>query len=298
MVPDSFASPANRVALPNGHSLNLRCSGSGERVVLFEAGTNADSTIWFRVLPMLQGDVRACAYDRAGYGFSDGGPMPRNLDANVADLHALIRAAELRRPLILVGHSLGSNIVRRYAVLHPDDVAGLVLVDPPAQGDEAEMSAQWKREDIEMRRKRESMLAACQNSVEAGELMPGCLRTPPPWMSERVAAAVTTNKSRPVYWQTLRSELEANQALFATPVSQDENYADIPLILLSANPDYKGIPEDVRAILDMALTQTRQRILSASTRSRQINVPGASHDIQLDQPEVVASAVTELLGPM
>ena len=55
------------------------------------------------------------------------------LDCDVSDLHALIDAAGLHTPLVLVGHSLGTNIVRRYAGVHPDDVAAMVLVDPPAQ---------------------------------------------------------------------------------------------------------------------------------------------------------------------
>jgi pimeloyl-ACP methyl ester carboxylesterase len=115
-------------------------------------------------------------------------------------------------------------------------------------------------------------------------------------MGERVAAAVTANKSRQVYWQTLRSELAANQALFAAPVSENENYAGLPLILLSADPSYEGVPDDVRDILEQALAQTRQRILAGSNKSKRIDVPGASHDIQLEQPEAVASAVGELLG--
>lgn len=294
-MPDSYAAPEKRIALPGGRTINLRCSGNGAQVVLFEAGTNADSSTWFRVLPMLQDAARVCAYDRAGYGFSEGGPMPRDLEADVTDLHALMRAAELQRPLILVGHSLGSNIVRQFAVQYPEDVAGLVLVDPPAQGEEAAMPAQWKREDIESRQKREALLEACQKSAEAGALMAGCLRPPPTWMGERVAAAVKANKSRPVYWQTLRSELAANQALFAAPVPQYENYPNIPIILLSAKPAYDEIPDDVRVVLEQALAQTRQRILAGSSRSKRIDVPDASHDIQLDQPEAVASAVMELL---
>lgn len=294
-IPDAYATSATKITLGDGRALNLRCAGKGERVVLFEAGTNADSSAWFRVLPLLAGTARACAYDRAGYGFSDAGPMPRDLEADVADLHELIRAARLPLPLVLVGHSLGSNIVRQYAIRHPHDVAGMVLVDPPEQGEEAAMPAQWKREDAALREKRDAFLIACEQSAQAGTLMPGCLRAAPPWMGARVAAAVSANKSRPDYWRTLHSELSANQRLFAEPVPDDERYGDIPLILLAADTPYDGVADDVRTALEQARAQTRQRILSASTTSRRIDVPGASHDIQLDRPEAVASAVREML---
>lgn len=298
-IPDSYAAPATLVAFGDGRAINLRCSGQGERVVLFEAGANADSSTFYRVLPLLQGQARACAYDRAGYGFSDEGPMPRDLNADVADLHGLIRAAKLPLPLVLVGHSLGSNIVREYAQRFPSDVAGMVLVDPPEQGAESAMSDKWKRDGAALREKRDALLTACGKAAEAGELLApstlGCLRAPPPWMGERVAASVKANKAKPGYWRTLRSELTENQRIFSTPVSPEERYGDIPLVLLSAGESDAGVPEEVRVVLKEARERTHQRIIAASTHSKLRHVPGASHDIQLDRPEAVASAVMEML---
>src|SRR5256885_1550156 len=74
--------------------------------------------------------TRACSYDRAGYGFSDDGPRPRTSRACVEELRALLRAAKVPAPYVLVGHSFGSHNVRLYAAMHPDEVAGIVLVDP------------------------------------------------------------------------------------------------------------------------------------------------------------------------
>lgn len=298
-IPDSYATPATRVTLRDGHAINLRCSGQGERAVVFEAGANADSSTWYRVLPMLQGQAQVCAYDRAGYGFSDEGPMPRDLNADVTDLHELIRTAKLPLPIVLVGHSLGSNIVRRYAQQFPGDVAGMVLIDPPGQGADQAMSGQWKRDDAALREQRDAFLAACEKAAEAGDLLAstaGCLRAPPPWMGERVAASVMANKAKPGYWRTLRSELAENQRVFSTPVSPEERYGDIPLVLLSAGESSDaGAPDDVRVALEEAREQTQQRIIAASTHGKRLDVRGASHDIQLDRPQAVASAVTEML---
>lgn len=298
-IPDSYAATSTLVTLADGRAINMRCTGQGERIALFEAGTNADSSIWYRVLPLLQNQVRACAYDRAGYGFSDEGPLPRDLDADVKDLHAVIRAAQFPLPLVLVGHSLGSNIVRRYAQQFPVDLAGMVLVDPPEQGSFLAMPEQWKQDDAAMREQRAAFLAICEKAAEAGELLgpaaPGCLRAPPPWISERVADAIKANKSKPGYWRTLRSELSENQRVFSTPVPHEEHYGDIPLIVLSAGKADTEVPEDVRAALVQAREQTHQRITAASTQGKRIDVPGASHEIQLDRPEVVASAVLEVM---
>jgi pimeloyl-ACP methyl ester carboxylesterase len=243
--------------------------------------------------------TRVCAYDRAGFGFSGAGTLPRNLDAQVADLHALIDAAKLATPLVLVGHSLGSNIVRGFAQRHPQQVAALVLVDPPEHGADARMPADWQAQVAAMVVQRGVVLDRCEAAAEAGDsetLTQACLRAPPPWMGPEVAAAVARNKSRPAYWQMLRSELASSAEMYAAPVPEGESYGAIPLVLLSAAGDDGEVPQAVRDVTAAAQRETRERILAASTRSTHVEVADSSHDIQLDQPEAVVSAISPLLG--
>src|SRR5688572_33443005 len=95
---DVYAQPARLVGIGGGRRLNLRCSGpqAATRTVLLEAGFGGDSMAWARVQPLLAKQARVCSYDRAGYGFSDGGPLPRSVDTEVSDLHALGRRSEER----------------------------------------------------------------------------------------------------------------------------------------------------------------------------------------------------------
>lgn len=298
-IDEAYASPGQRVELADGRALNLRCTGEGTPVVMLEAGGNADASTWYRVQPGLSRLTRVCAYDRAGYGFSEEGPYPRDLAADAADLHALIRAADVPAPVVLVGHSRGSNIVRRIAQRHPEMVAGMVLVDPPEQGPDDAFPQDWQKQTAAMLAQREDVLGACERAADAGEgdvLQQTCLRAPPSWMGESVAAAMLRNKAKPAYWRTLRSELAHNIALFSVPVPADESYGAIPLVLLAApEQEDPNVPEEVRAVIAAARRDTHARILAASTRSTLIRVPNASHDIQLDQPEAVISAVKQLL---
>lgn len=298
VISEAFATQGELVKLSDGRALNLRCSGEGEPVVMLEAGGNTDSSTWYLVQPRLAQLTRTCAYDRAGYGFSDEGPYPRDLKADVADLHALIQTLDRKMPVVLVGHSLGSNIVRKYVQLFPNGVAGMVLVDPPEQGADDGMPLEWQSLLASKLAQREDILAACERAAVVGDmetLQQKCLRKPPPWMSESVGLAMTGNKSKPSYWRTLRSELAQNIGLFSVPVSADESYGSIPLVLLKATEQNEDAPEEVLAIIDAKRTQTFSRILAASTDSSVIEVTGASHDIQLDQPEAVVAAVRRLL---
>ena len=300
-TPDAYAQAGTLVPLGHGRSLNLRCSGAGPVTVLLEAGAHADSSSWFRVQPLLQDVARVCAYDRAGYGFSDEGPLPRGLAADVADLHALIGAAHLHTPLVLVGHSLGSNIVRRYASVHPAAVAGLVLVDPPAQDQARYMSAQWNKDDADLNLQRDAFLAQCEQAAEAGKLaapptaLAQCIGGPAPWQSARVAAAAHARAERPAFWHTLRSELAQNVQVFAQPVPSDESHGALPLLVLSASDTYADAPPNDRKALDAARLDTQRRIVATSRRGELQPVAHSSHDIELDQPQAVAGAVRRIV---
>ncbi|MBO9716732.1 MAG: alpha/beta hydrolase [Pseudoxanthomonas sp.] len=301
-TPDRYAIAGERVVIAPGRALSLRCVGDGPQTVLLEAGGNADSATWFRVQSLLSPQARVCAYDRAGYGFSDEGPLPRDLDADVADLAALVSAAKLQTPLVLVGHSLGSNIVRGYARQHPQAVRALVLVDPPEQGADALLPQAWKAQGEGGRTQRNAFLDACLKAAEAGALdkaegpLSSCLRAPPPWQSATVAAATRAYKLKPAYWRTLRSELDANTAIFAAPVPADESHGVTPVVVLAAPAAVEGVPEDVAKALAEAREQTRTRLVASSRNGRRIDVADTSHEIQLDAPQAVAKAVGEVLA--
>jgi pimeloyl-ACP methyl ester carboxylesterase len=300
-TPDAYADPGDLVNIAENRRLNLRCVGDGAPTVILEAGANADSTTWFRVQPLIAVRTRVCAYDRAGYGFSDEGPKPRTLDADVADLRALIQAANVRTPVVLVGHSLGSNIARRYAQLHPGDVAGLVLVDPPEQNLGAYLPAEWKVQDTAITAQRDQFLDRCEQGALAGRLaapppeLQACLRAAPSWMSERVAASVAAHKQRPVYWRTLRSELTENAAIFGSAVPPEESHGATPVVVLAAGNADASVPEGIRKGMQAARAATHDAIAASSRRGRIQHVADSSHDMQLDQPQAIADAVAALL---
>ena len=112
-----------------GFRLNMRCEGEGSPVVVLDAGAGDTLGTWDWVVPEVKKLTRVCAYDRAGLGRSDRGPVPRTSERIVAELRQLLERARVRPPYVLVGHSFGGLNVRLYAARHPDEVAGLVLVD-------------------------------------------------------------------------------------------------------------------------------------------------------------------------
>ncbi|MCU1338638.1 MAG: alpha/beta hydrolase fold [Bryobacterales bacterium] len=108
---------------------HMSCSGDGTPTVVFDSSAHTAGYRWVALQPRVAAFTRACWYDRAGYGWSDAGPAPRTFGAVSNDLHALLRAATIQPPYILVGEGLAGFHVRVYTGLFPSEVAGAVLVD-------------------------------------------------------------------------------------------------------------------------------------------------------------------------
>jgi pimeloyl-ACP methyl ester carboxylesterase len=136
-APASPAAPrafADGLVDVGGLALHAHCVGSGAPAVVFDAGLGLDGSAWRDVQAEVGRVTRACAYDRAGLGYSDRAPKPHGSRRMARELFALLDRAGVRGPYVLVGHSMGGVNLRLLASEHPSDVAGMVLVD--AMGDE------------------------------------------------------------------------------------------------------------------------------------------------------------------
>jgi pimeloyl-ACP methyl ester carboxylesterase len=122
-----------------GYKLYLECAGSGSPTVIVEAGSGTGTATtnlpgWRAFRESLAGETRVCAYDRAGLGASD--PRPSSIaqtGARYADeLHALLAAANVPGPYVLVGASFGGLVASAHVLKYPSDYAGLVFLDSDA----------------------------------------------------------------------------------------------------------------------------------------------------------------------
>jgi pimeloyl-ACP methyl ester carboxylesterase len=120
---------ASRLVDVGGYRLDIACRGDGTPTVVLETGLGAPSEAWKPVQREVAHFARVCRFDRAGRGNSDPAPTPRTCADMVDDLRALLHNAGVPSPYILVGNSLGGMNARLYAYRHPDEVAGLVLLD-------------------------------------------------------------------------------------------------------------------------------------------------------------------------
>jgi pimeloyl-ACP methyl ester carboxylesterase len=133
------------VAIGEGRSLYLVCVGSGSPTVVLEAGLGADTHSWQDVQPQLGRTTRTCAYDRAGIGNSVRRPGVHDAGDDTDDLERLLVGAHIEPPYVLVGQSYGGLLIRLFAQSHPEETAGLVLVDAKGRDQMRRELAIWPR---------------------------------------------------------------------------------------------------------------------------------------------------------
>jgi len=117
-------------AVVNGHRLFGLLSGEGATTVILDAGLGSTSEDWSKVQPAVATFSKVFSYDRAGLGQSEKAPVPRTCQDIIGDLRDLLLSADLQPPYILVSHSWSAINARWFANQYPDEIAGMVLIDP------------------------------------------------------------------------------------------------------------------------------------------------------------------------
>ncbi len=278
------------VRLSDGRQMNLVCSGSGSPTVVFDSGAGSSSATWTAVQAEVAKSMRACAYDRAGLGLSDPGPLPRDVAAVASDLAAMLRAAGEAGPYVLVGHSLGSYHVRYFANVHPDQVAGMVLVDPSGDGQSARFAEAIPdfREKL-MRNMDPQVSRTCVERMREGlvrrddPLVETCGGNDPDAIEQRLAEVEAMDGA-------------STEKLLATRRS----YVDMPLIVLSRGDYEKEMPPELtqsdRKALENVWTGLHEEMAALSSVGERRVIAGSGHNIQRDAPQAVVDAVNEVVA--
>src|SRR5690606_32703103 len=124
------AESAGKMVDAGGGRLWMEAAGSGGPTVVLEYGLGGPVETWQGIFPEIAKFTRVVQYHRAGYGRSDGPWTPYNFTAAATQLRTMLKQAKVPGPYVLVGHSLGNAHIRAFAHLYPEDVAGMVFIDP------------------------------------------------------------------------------------------------------------------------------------------------------------------------
>ena len=299
----AFAKPQLRVDI-GGRKLNLYCSGSGATTVLFDSSAGEAGWSWFKVQPEVAKHTRACTFDRAGYGFSDPASRPNTSQNVVEDLHKGLAAAGIKPPYLLVGHSLGGGTAQVYAYRYPDEVKGMVLVEPQSEDETTrtnKASGGFIKQVYAMvaQHNAECLGAAAKGFKTGGKAMAGCVGNPSEYYGPVLGPQVLAMMKKKSYWRTLVDEYKGFDASDDQLRALRKPFGDLPLLVLTRGVSPYADPDKPQSAVNKAMEDENEKMhkerAALSTKGTQRVVPGASHGIPGDQPAAVVAAVLEVL---
>jgi pimeloyl-ACP methyl ester carboxylesterase len=239
------------------YQVQVHSRGSGRYTVIFESGFGADLRAWRKVVPEVAKVARTLAYSRAGHGASEARPEPRTIVQNTDELEQLIAAAKAAPPFILVGHSYGGLLMRAFAARHPQQVAGMVLVDPADE--------------------RFNPALRALDAARAAE-------------DDRQFATFIPPKFQPEY-KLLQPMLDSGE------LALEGKLPDVPTVVLtSVRQGEKPVFFLETAPAVAIKRELHADFLRQFTHGSQVVTANSGHTIQLDEPELVVAAITKVIG--
>jgi pimeloyl-ACP methyl ester carboxylesterase len=292
-----------------GFRLHLDARGDGDGpTVVFDAALGGSSISWTLVQDEVARFARACTYDRAGFGWSDAGPMPRTAGRIADELRVLLERAGEPPPYLLVGHSFGALVARIFAGRYREVTAGLVLVDParprdwrdPGPANQARIDRGVQLCRYGARAARLGIARVVSTLVDLGALGPARALTrfasrggvgsreelilAPMWkLPPEARRPLRQFWTRAAFYEALGSQIgsiatSAEETLAAAP----DGYGDLPLVTISASN-----PTDHER-------RAQEEVVSLTSRARHVIARNSGHWIPLDEPATVIEAVREV----
>jgi pimeloyl-ACP methyl ester carboxylesterase len=283
-----------QIYVVNGYKMHLWCAGEGSPTIILESGAGDDSLVWGKVKPGLSKTTRVCSYDRAGTGWSEAQPGPRDSDHIVEQLHGLLQQAEITGPIVLMGHSIAGMHMRDYVTRYPEDVKGIVFVDgsTPMQQDHfpAELRAKMPRliwteilvGGAALYLGVPRMLGQCHPGSGAED-----------WEVGDLQGENSCNVNVPVaVGEYSAFEQDGLETIHTGP------YGDLPILIFSQDPANtvdknmrQSLSPQAFAEMNSTWNQMQEDLKKLSTRSRRIIAKGSGHYIELYRSDLLLREV-------
>lgn len=299
-----FPPPGQFITISNGR-IHVKQMGEGSPAIVLEAGIAASTLNWSLLQPELAQLGATYSYDRAGFGWSVARNGGCSLGDIVSNLHATTVALDLPRPYILLGHSFAGLILREYALRFPDEIAGIVLIDPltPEEWLKPTRAQRWiLRRGIWFSRvggvlATFGVVRVCLWLLQRGNRSTprGVLKVFGPKATETVVRIFRElTKLPPDVMRVIRARWSTPRFFW----TMAEYIHSLPRC--SSEIIERNIPEHIPVTVLSGAHQPEERLrehaaIAAHSRSgRHLIADKGAHWIHLDQPELVVQAVAEM----
>jgi len=299
-----------------GWRLHLDCRGKSKGnipTVVLESGAGDFSFDWDLIQPGVARFTRVCTYDRAGYAWSDPGPTPRTMQQVAYELHTALHEEGVRKPYVLVGHSIGGLMVRVYAGQYRDEVSGMVLVDSSHEDQlisitdmktKQEKIVRWREfssgraiPPVQSRVSPSTGTVATQGTIRSSSKLK--IEAPYDKLPSNIQQIRLWAMSQPRYNPARFSEFdflpEELARVFAERGIRKYPLGDMPLIVLTRGISEYSVTDESGKMQDEDRKRHQADLVNLSSNSEQIIAENSGHHIQLDDPKLVIDVVRRVI---
>lgn len=300
--------PPGKMVDLGSHRLHCVSMGEGTPAVIFEAGLMSTILSWRDAQQEIAKTTRTICYDRAGLGWSDPGPLPRDADRIVSELHQLLESESIPPPYVLVGHSFGGLTTRLFARRFAEDVAGLVLIDPVVPGEwhpPSEHNQKRIRMGARILRRASALSAWGALRFVSWMLRSGIKPLAEPLvrlMSRGAPKGDGTSKS-PLFWNLPARERDMAPVFWVQPrfaatiASQLENLPVSASQVAATGADFEDKPLIVISAADTPSVRRQEHAATAalSRIGKHLTAERSGHWVMVDRPDVVHDAIRRVV---
>jgi pimeloyl-ACP methyl ester carboxylesterase len=279
-----FPPPGNLIDV-GSFKMHIYCMGEGNPTVILDALSGGFSSFWAWIQPEVAKQVRVCAYDRAGFGWSESDSQPESAQRTVQNLHLLLTNAGIAGPYVMVGHSKGGLYIREYAALYPQEVAGLVLLDS-SDPYQFELHPDWLQQDTSMLKQMSVIKVLLRLGVGHAFFALGGeadFKDLPTREHDEIAAAWSSVP----YWQSQEASMRAGETIFKQAQSLG-SLGNLPLLVISRSTDLAG-----------GWGELQDQLATLSTDSVHLTVEGSTHASLIFNPQqahIVSQAILRMVN--
>lgn len=280
--------PQGKLYGVDGYKMHLYCTGEGSPTIILDAGLGNDSLIWANVQPTLSKTTRVCSYDRAGFGWSDLQPRPRDAHRITDQLHALLTQAGIKGPMVLMGHSIAGLYIRDYVARYPQNLSGLIFVDGSTPLQEDRFPGRTKF--VLFKAKLELLQTKWLYVLGIPRITGDCN------IGEGFEISAAKMLSEDQCRATLYTALEREDEDFHQSGEETFHtgpFGDLPILIFSQDNHPSG--SEPRSTVDEIWDQMQEELKSLSTRSRRIIAKGSGHYIQVERSDLLNTEVTNFI---
>jgi pimeloyl-ACP methyl ester carboxylesterase len=273
----TISTPPGKMVNIGTHSLHLFCKGEGLPPVILEAGIGANMLDWIKIIPEISKVTKVCAYDRAGYGWSERGPKPRLTSVLAKELYTLLLADNIAAPYILVGHSFGGLIIQNFAYLYPELTKSILLIE----------SMHAKQFEVFEKAGIDIPTSPSRGLIYAGRSV---LTYGFPERIKDVAYEIaSSDKTRSYMFNELRNLTKSAKE------TQNTILPDLPLrVLVHGNKEWEKIAENGE--MEKIWIELQLSFIKSKKNASLLNIIESGHQIHLDHPKFVIEEIKNMIN--